>query len=1212
MELNQNESSGIEVLLEEDIVWGKAFPHTWWPVLIKKIDHCGILISFYGCKMTRYCDESEICSFEKNFRDMTNKMEGSLFAAVQCALVDLCRRVARGLSCPCRDSLEGEKSRHPTKQMIQVKKSFQPRVVLDFILRMAISTWVEHGEELMVTRQFTEVNAFRRHSYIRKDRIYQETMRLSERCSAYDDSEVTINDDVTMALVPEESDFSKDQETKHDVIPQKAESDLAICSMNMEDFSALDSDEELESPCENQAIYRMNMVDSGARGSDNEFETLCEDQAICTVSMVDFSVIDSYENQVEDVNMLSLSIDDGFVFVEEGFEVQNSRGVYARGQINVEEMKKGRSGTDFCLDNGPMSAFCGTNKEKKPSCRGNFRGHSDGLGLESFPARTSETIEPQEGSITGVCREYKLDDSEKSLATLTPKKMDGNSAILDGPETIFLKTEFVDCFDLNSDHDKTIDSDPLLKSCKNQPFLADASFRDASTVVETQLSNDYHPVEPPVRSWAQNYQNYLYEDRKQPLLEILTHLHCLALDPFYFSARSKEYQAILKYRNLVYHNICNIYPVTHICDHVREFGKLREISLLDSTAQQYDLAPEMQTEVQLFSHNQEGAYKNAHACTGEITEACGENVKVFSSYMPEIDAVKPVSKEALPATEPMSKDSVGKCLLIGKASEKTGESQLLSSCTDDVHSCDTAGATSNITSKSESLSCKIQPFSADASFRDANTVVETQLSNDYHPVEPPVRSWAQNYLSEDRKQPLLEILTHLHCLALDPFYFSARSKEYQVILKYRNLVYHNICTIYPVTHICDHVREFGKLREISQLDSTPQQCDLAPEMQTEVQLFSHNQESAYKNAHACTGEITEGCGENVKVFLSYMPEIDAVKPVSKEELPTTELMSKDPVGKCLLIGKASEKTGVSQLLSSCNDDVHSCDTAGATSNITSKSESLRTISKNSCLSKRKHGCPVPSDSSLELVSSHIIFPLNKMYASPLSMDTPVLKNNLLCQSSEDHYEGPTSLHMKFPRNFNIPSKVELITKFRPFGPVDYLRTRIFLYSGAAQVVFLHRLDAVAAYRFSKRRSLFGQTIVLFWLDRHEHSRRKTNMPAQLSLSGVGTSALNLKSCLKKSNPYGKSSNKGKGLRVKFMPEKNVSAATTISGKNTPFTDSDSPCNVWENRRPDISQQMLMLLEECNQLVCQIKDGFGLQSYYSMFTHTLGYEMKLLS
>ncbi|KAK2441584.1 Serine/Threonine-kinase ATM [Trifolium repens] len=128
-----------------------------------------------------------------------------------------------------------------------------------------------------------------------------------------------------------------------------------------------------------------------------------------------------------------------------------------------------------------------------------------------------------------------------------------------------------------------------------------------------------------------------------------------------------------------------------------------------------------------------------------------------------------------------------------------------------------------------------------------------------------------------------------------------------------------------------------------------------------------------------------------------------------------------------------------------------------------------------------------------------------------------------------------SLHMKFPKNFNLPSKEQLIKKFSVFGSVDSSNTRVSWYCGSAQVAFFEESDAVAAYQYAKRKLWFGEANIRFWLDPFEHKQRELKhlypmQPSENKLIGPP-----LKSCLKKSNSL-KQENRKKDYRVRFTIE----------------------------------------------------------------------------
>lgn len=114
-----------------------------------------------------------------------------------------------------------------------------------------------------------------------------------------------------------------------------------------------------------------------------------------------------------------------------------------------------------------------------------------------------------------------------------------------------------------------------------------------------------------------------------------------------------------------------------------------------------------------------------------------------------------------------------------------------------------------------------------------------------------------------------------------------------------------------------------------------------------------------------------------------------------------------------------------------------------------------------------------------------------------------------------------SLLMKFPKDCSLPSKEELVKKFSPFGRVDSFKTKVYFYTGSARVVFLHQLDAVAAYQYAKRKKIaFGKENVKFWLDTSGDEKRSKEL-ASFPSQTANLPGFNLKSCLKKSKPLEK-------------------------------------------------------------------------------------------
>ncbi|XWS15345.1 hypothetical protein CRYUN_Cryun35bG0088700 [Craigia yunnanensis] len=77
---------------------------------------------------------------------------------------------------------------------------------------------------------------------------------------------------------------------------------------------------------------------------------------------------------------------------------------------------------------------------------------------------------------------------------------------------------------------------------------------------------------------------------------------------------------------------------------------------------------------------------------------------------------------------------------------------------------------------------------------------------------------------------------------------------------------------------------------------------------------------------------------------------------------------------------------------------------------------------------------------------------------------------------------PTMLVMKFPPQVSLPSVAELKARFGRFGSLDQSAIRVFWKSSTCRVVFRHKIDAQAAYRYANGTStLFGNVNVRYHL-----------------------------------------------------------------------------------------------------------------------------------
>ncbi|KAE8668478.1 autophagy-related protein 18a-like [Hibiscus syriacus] len=77
---------------------------------------------------------------------------------------------------------------------------------------------------------------------------------------------------------------------------------------------------------------------------------------------------------------------------------------------------------------------------------------------------------------------------------------------------------------------------------------------------------------------------------------------------------------------------------------------------------------------------------------------------------------------------------------------------------------------------------------------------------------------------------------------------------------------------------------------------------------------------------------------------------------------------------------------------------------------------------------------------------------------------------------------PTMLVMKFPPQVSLPSVAQLKARFGRFGSLDQSAIRVFWKSSTCRVVFRHKIDAQAAYRYANgTNSLFGNVNVRYHL-----------------------------------------------------------------------------------------------------------------------------------
>ncbi|KAG5034820.1 hypothetical protein AAZX31_04G116700 [Glycine max] len=254
------------------------------------------------------------------------------------------------------------------------------------------------------------------------------------------------------------------------------------------------------------------------------------------------------------------------------------------------------------------------------------------------------------------------------------------------------------------------------------------------------------------------------------------------------------------------------------------------------------------------------------------------------------------------------------------------------------------------------------------------------------------------------------------------------------------------------------------------------------------------QEGSIQKHHQASTSICETSMN----FIDEVQKADSKRSQTCE--PVSNLVHPFHSDKCEVDANAAKVKGTLESDSSVYQERLQMSCNSVTTPLKSKRSARTEISSGDCL--------VEGKDCYEGVASHSIF------------------NSNVRQLSKTHVPfSPKALLMKFPKNFNLPSKEQLVKKFSVFGSVDSYRTRVFCYAGSAQVSFLQEADAVAAFKYAKKKALFGKANVRFWLDPFEHKRRGFNPSSKQT-------GQPLKSCLKNSNSLSKE-NRKKHHRVRF-------------------------------------------------------------------------------
>ncbi|XP_058107523.1 uncharacterized protein LOC131251060 [Magnolia sinica] len=1311
-----------------DMVWAKAFPHTWWPGRILRKVGCRALVSFFGGEKSGLFLESEVRGFEENYLALSRMAGGKLLDVIGCALEELGRRADLELTCPCESRMEDMESERlidvgdHSSEFVEAKKGFQPVKMLGFVLKMAVCAQVKSAEAVSKARAAGQLNAFRRYVSIRPDWMYYETMRISGSSAVMDDSQGTDLETLSHASSENEMPYYvfqdaednvqvDEQEDEPEVFSWREKRGLEICMTNSQNFS-------LFSPNE-------------------EFKPLEDDQ-------------------VDDVDDSSLSLEEDSSIKEVHME-QNSAAAFASQQLDTEEMSDSSVrcpraahvnadlGTEF--DVNSVSVLAGditcARKEIENLCGNDSMLYSSSYTDSESPSTTvlesEKEIHQDDMTIAG--REYKVDNSlTKRVYSSREKQNDAYTAVgVHEPDTCLpkIRSEIVQqlptypstesliyasdesevqslhemlkhihCLALdpfykgagglksvtqnvlkyrrlvyqnvpnlaslkyipNHGHNLRVKeicgADPLLcptmETTKVQPackvgVASDLTSQDqlslhvsdggteihlsdivgaAANVIEdesddkkvicssschmnsskdsssgkrrldepvvsglpfklrkTQPTPSVHEygacslVTEPKSLPSTAQSDPAHEGTMQSLHDMLRHLYCLALDPFYSRKENVKsiWWKILKYRTLVSQNVCDLASSRHTSDggHALKTSKLPELSghgsSLHLSTSAAKSCPDDEISVANDGNNEAQLFPDAG---DDINMThCGDKVGVaFESDTNEVDC-------SLSCPLDRSGDSI-----LGKRR---------------VDEPDASGLSFKLlktwpfSSACESETCSLKPRSE----------IEQSTPVDFS-IEPQLSLGTCTYPADESiSLSVREMLRHLRCLALDPFYSGEQDlKSVQAkFLNYKTLVYQNISNPASLKYTSNggHAPEATKAQQ--------EKSGLKPLLRSSNGVAKLHPDDKV------------GLADDVIIeakLASHVGDDSTKKPSDKADFPVHTLdVERDRRGVSCSRSDLQEPSALRKLdLSNKGDEASSSDKVCIEIEATKNAHLLSQISEDSkkiSAEVRALG-PPPEHSKDDLygksrhnqhVNSNHSFksPLTRLYASPLLKDglnSPSGAHQTL--KAERDPGGPMCLHMKFPKDFSLPSREELVKKFIAFGPLDVSSTRVFFYTGSGQVVFLHQRDAEAACRYARKKNLFGRANVRFWLGHQNAKSGNGNGVHPSPLLTAGQTALNLKSCLKTTDVHGKKDQR-QPVSVKFLTgNQDSSLSETIATKNRLVTLSGLPCDCSSQIGPDISLQMLFLLEKCDQMVCKIRNSLGLESYYSIFSHGYSY------
>ncbi|KAF9602970.1 hypothetical protein IFM89_032973 [Coptis chinensis] len=1205
-----------------DIVWAKANnSNTYWPGSIIKRVNGKLLVSFFDCKTTNWIYDSEIRYFENNYMPIMLDIGGmKLRNAIDCALNEFVNRLTLEYSCACEN--DGNQGRGGL-----VKKVFEPIQALAFVCRMAVSPFFDGVDSVGVIKGVAQVNAFRRCVFLKRDWIYRDTMRIEESVG---DSEADLGtymeDERGCSVAQEVEDCEEEEFSEGEGYSEEEEEEEKV----VEEFSEEELEQEKVVEEHSEEEEEQEKVVEEFSEEEGEFSNKVDTEPVKS------SAIISKEDTKRPIKELS-SIERSQVSIEKVSQSLEAL-AFVHKMDYAEEVSQPLEALAFVhkMDYAEEEEFSEEEKEEEVSAE---EPEEEELfdEEEEFSDKVDTELE-NVGSV--IC-------NEDSMKPPGEQYFIGRSHI--STKKVFQPLEAL-TFEEEEEEEfpDKIDSE-LVKSCSvicndSKKPLEEEHFIERSHISTKKV---FQPLEALTFVHGMTY----YEEKK------LSEEEEKEEEEFSEEEEPEEEDTFEE-------------------EEADVFDKL-ETELVRSGSLVCKEDSMKLLEEQSYIERSQVSIKKVFQPLETL--ACVRRLAVCP-WADKVDTVAVV--------EAAAQVIAFRCYVYTKSDWTYQKRMRVYESTDESET-----NLKSIVLEDEQM-CRTQEvrFSYDKEEKNHKPLVEQ------------INRGAVN-CKKSRENGLNEILRHLYCLALDPFYSGVKrfgvkysDSMCQKILSYRELVYQKDLDLVPLNHssYCNHVAETKKPQKVFGESSISCLSNCSVNVVVKGKIGVANDDRTERVQHNKKAKVEEK-RQDVKVSCSRSNGEDVVEPVGRDvvdllgntpghndEYESIKRQKVSPVDTVIgsLEGSTktqhranttlgyygSQKSKLSSHVQENHVNINPCDEAG----IDGRSVDLNVNCRSSCVlntfpgetvfedfirtqcedrlgvatiqsallpnltskqsdlhfnvgtevnsSKKELSLVIESggssegngrlsqqlavDISINSEQPNTFYPLNILNTSHSPVVSPAPSRNAQFQSSKTDIKAEcfTTLNMMFPKNFKLPSKDDLVKRFRSFGPLDSSETKVYSNMGSAQVVFLHHFDAEAAWHCAKTNKIFtGGADIRFWLGRQGHSRRGTNnIPTPSSFPTTGASISNMKSCIGVSNPQGMKDST-KPHRVKFLSDSKDVPSVPLEPKHGTCTGFGS-CKYSKDVGPDISPQMLVLLEKCNDMVSEIKDNLGLQSFYTLLTH----------